>query len=184
MPRWLTPVFAGLFALAAARADDKGTVTEIDGLKSTTPAAWKAKEVTAPNRVYHFILPKAKDDKYDAECIVFFFGAGGGGGVKPNVTRWKGMIAPPEGKNIDDVSKVEELKIGNVKATVLDAQGTYTHKMRPFDPTEVGEKRADYRLIGVVFESQNGPYYIRLVGPAKTIEAHKKGFDEWLKSLK
>ena len=66
----------------------------------------------------------------------------------------------------------------------MDATGTFTHKMRPFDPNEKGEKRANYRLVNVFFDSPKGPYFIRLVGPAKTIEAHKKGFDEWLKSLK
>lgn len=184
MLRFTVAASVGLALLAGVRADDKGKLTEIDGLKSRTPDGWKEKEVTAQNRVYHFILPKEKDDKHDAELIVFFFGPGGGGGVKGNIERWKGMIAAPEGKKIDDVAKVEELKVGDVKATVVDATGTYTYKMRPFDPNEKGEKRENQRLIGVVFESPKGPYFIRLVGPAKTVEAHKKGFDEWLKNFK
>ena len=185
MTRFVPTALVGLALLAGvARADDKGTATELDGLKSRTPEGWKAQEIQSRNRVYHFVLPKSKGDKYDAELIVFFFGPGGGGGVKANIDRWKGMIAPPEGKKIDDVSKTEQLKIGDVKATVVDATGTYTHKMRPFDPNEKGEKRENYRLIGVVFESPNGPYFVRLVGPAKTVEANKKGFDEWLKNFK
>lgn len=175
----------GLLLLAAAvRADDKGTATEIDGLKSTAPAAWKAKEAAAPNRVYHFVLPKEKDDKYDGELIVFHFGNGQGGTAAANIERWKKMITPAEGKKIDDVSKVEETKIGGAKATVVDVHGTYTYKMRPFDQNEKGEQRENYRLIGVVLETANGPYFIRVTGPAKTVEAHKKGFDEWLKGMK
>jgi hypothetical protein len=166
----------------AARADDKGTVTEIDGLKSTAPAAWKAKEATG-SRVYYFVLPKEKGDKFDGELIVSYF-MGQGGTVADNVKRWKAMITPPEGKTIEDVSKTEEYKVGKGKATVFDASGTYTHKARPFDPNEKGEKRENYRMIAVFLETPNGPYFIRVAGPANTIEAHKKEFDEWLKGMK
>ena len=183
MRRILTAV-VGLAVLAGARADDQGTVTELDGLKSKVPSAWKAQEIKTRERVYHFVIAKEKDDKHDAEMLVFFFGPGGGGGVKANLERWKKMIEPADGKKIDDVSKTEELTIGAVKATVLDATGTYTYKMRPFDPNEKGEKRENYRLIGVVFESPNGPYFIRFIGPAKTVEANKKAFDHWLKNFK
>ena len=185
MKRTAVIAVTGLALLAvAARADDKGTATEIDGLKSTAPAGWKAKETNAPNRVYHFVLPKEKDDKFDGELIVFHFGNGQGGTAAANIDRWKKMITPSEGKKIDDVSRVEETKVGGAKATVVDVHGTYTYKMRPFDPNEKGEQRENYRLIGVVLESANGPYFIRVTGPAKTIEAHKKGFDEWLKGMK
>ena len=172
-----------LFAKVAC-AENKGPVTEIDGLKSKTPDTWKQQEPNSSMRAYHFIIPKEKGDEHDAELIVFFFGRGGGGGVKANITRWKGLITPPEGKTIDDVAKVEEMKVGEVKVTVFDASGTYTHKTRPADPNDKGEKRDNYRLIGVVFESPNGPYFIRLAGPAKTVEANKKGFDNWLKNFK
>src|SRR5262249_14609578 len=150
-----TALAALALCAATARADDKRVETELGGLKSQAPESWKQKEITTPNRVLHFIIPKDKDDKYDGELIVFFF-EGGGGGVKANIERWKGMIAPPEGKKIDDVAKVDEVKIGDAKATVLDAQGTYTYKMRPFDANEKGEKREGYRLIGVVFETPKG----------------------------
>jgi hypothetical protein len=172
----------GLAILAvAARAEDKGIITEIDGLKSTTPASWKAKEATQ-FRAYYFVLPKEKGDQYDGELIVFFFGKGSGGSVESNITRWKGMITPPEGKKIDDVSKIEEIKIGTAKATVLDVSGTYLQKASPKDAT--GEKRENYRLIAAVLETPNGPHFIRATGPAKTMEANKKGIEEWLKGMK
>jgi hypothetical protein len=184
MLRYMTAAALGLtFCAIFASAQNKGGETELGGLKSRVPQSWQQKEVNTPNRVLQFALPKQKDDKYDGEMIVFFFD-GGGGSVKANIDRWKNMITPPEGKKIDDVSKVDELKIGEAKATVLDAQGTYTYKMRPFDPNEKGEKRENYRLVGVVFETSRGPYFIRLVGPAKTIAANKQGFDDWLRNFK
>ena len=42
----------------------------------------------------------------------------------------------------------------------------------------------DYRQLYVILDTKEGQYYMTLVGPAKTIEKHKKGFDAWLKNFK
>jgi hypothetical protein len=166
--------------VAGARAADKGEVVEIDGLKSAAPASWKKGQPT--NQMQHavFALPKAEGDKEDATLTVFFFGPGGGGGVDANVKRWQGMFKAPAGEN----SKTEKSKVGDVQVTTVDLNGTYLFKARPFDPNAKAEEKPDFRMIGVVFASKNGPYFMRLVGPAKTVEKHKKDFDEWLKNFK
>src|SRR5262249_4039389 len=115
------------------------------------------------------------------ELVIYFFGKGGGGGLEANVERWKKQITPPDGKKIDDVMKRDSFKVGEVRVTVVDLQGTY---QSPQLPNQKSEKIANARMVGVVFDSQNGPYFFKLVGPAKTIESHKKGFDEWLKNFK
>jgi hypothetical protein len=180
---------AGVAPLLALRADEKkdeekGVVVEIDGLKSAVPAEWKQQEVSSQFRVYHFRIPHVAEDKTDAEMIVFFFGPGGGGSADANVKRWKGMFIPPEGKKIDDVAKVDSFKVGDVNVTYLDVEGTYRFKERPFDPASKEELRPDHRLLGVVFESPKGPYFFRLVGPAKTVAENKKTFEDWIKGFK
>ncbi len=182
---WVT----GVMPLLAMRADEKKDETkeiviEIDGLKSTAPADWKSEKVTAKFRTHHFRIPHVADDKTDAELTIFFFGTGSGGSADDNVKRWKGFFIPPEGKKIEDVSKVENFKVGNVDVTYLDVQGTYKFKERPFDPTSKEELRPDYRMLGVVFESPKGPYFFRMVGPAKTVEQNKKAFEDWVKGFK
>ena len=179
---------AGITPLLALRADDKKeekkrAVVEIDGLKSAVPADWKQEEVTSKFRTHHFRIPHVPDDKTDAEMMIFFFGAGSGGSADANVKRWKGMFIPPEGKKIDDVAKVENFKVGDVNVTYLDVQGTYRFKERP-DPRSKEELRPDQRMLGVVFESPKGPYFIRLVGPAKTVTHNKKAFEDWVKGFK
>jgi len=182
---WVT----GVMPLLAMRADEKKDETkeiviEIDGLKSTAPADWKSEKVTAKFRTHHFRIPHVADDKTDAELTIFFFGTGSGGSADDNVKRWKGFFIPPEGKKIEDVSKVENFKVGNVDVTYLDVQGTYKFKERPFDPTSKEELRPDYRMLGVVFESPKGPYFFRMVGPAKTVKQNKKAFEDWVKGFK
>src|SRR5947207_15261906 len=104
-------VLAFATAMTESKAkDDKGTVVEIDGLRSKTPADWKEEAVANKMRYMQFKLPKAKGDKDDAELVIF---KGLGGTAKQNLERWKAQFAPPKGKTIDEASKVEELKVGD-----------------------------------------------------------------------
>ena len=183
-----TALLAGLALLSgrpAPAVDDKGTVVELGNLKSRAPADWKFGETANKFRLYQAKLPKADGDKEDAELIIFYFGPGGGGGTKENIQRWKGQFAAPEGKKIDDVSKVTEMKVGGAPATFLDiTSGTYRFKERPFDPNAPVTEKKDYRLFGVILEADKGPYFIRVTGPAKTMAKHKGEFDNWLKNFK
>lgn len=184
MSRFAIAALMGLSLTFGLRADDKGTETEIDGLKSRAPSNWKSEDPTGQNRVYQFTIPKADGDKEDALLIVFFFGTGQGGGIEANIQRWKNMVKPAEGAKESDAYKTTEFKIGDVKATMFEANGTYMLKKRPFDPNEKAEPRPDYRMVAVILETKNGPYYIRMYGPKKTMEANKKGFEDWIKNLK
>jgi hypothetical protein len=171
--------------MSVSRAGEgKGTEVTLDNLKSRTPADWKMQQPSSKLRAYQFAVPKVGGDKEDAELLIFFFGPGGGGGVAENLKRWQGFFQPPEGKSIDDVSKVEKFNVGNVKVTYLDVQGTYLYKNPPFAPNAKVERKANFRRFGVIFESPNGPYFITLTGPGKTMEQAKKGFDSWLKNFK
>lgn len=164
---------------AEGRAQDKkGAVVELDELKAAAPVEWKAEEPTSRMRYLQFRLPHTEGDKADAELVIF---KGLGGTAAENVRRWKDQFRPPQGKSIDDVSKVAEIKIGGHPATYLDVSGTYLFKAKPIDK---GEPRPDYRMLGIHFEGPKNNFHIKLVGPAKTVERYKVGFDEWLKALK
>lgn len=188
---WVLLLSLGVLAWAAPadraddKKDDKGTVVEVAGFKSKVPADWKPVELTERQknfgRLFQFEVPKGKDDKYDAEMYVTRL-AGDGGGAKANVERWKGQFTAPEGKKVE--TKSEEIKVGDTAVTYADIEGSYKYKKDPFSPTEKEELRPNYRLIGVVFPGKDDTYFIRFLGPTKTVEANKKAFDEWLKGLK
>jgi hypothetical protein len=163
------------------KGNGKGAVVDLDGLKSTTPGDWKEEAPSNRMRYMQFRLPKKGDDKEDAELIIF---KGLGGGSKANIDRWKGMFIPPEGKTIEDVSKVVEIKIGDRPAAYLDIQGTYEFSAQPFNPQSKKERKPNYRMLAIYFDGPDNPYQIKLTGPAKTVEAYKKGFEEWVKSCK
>lgn len=158
-----------------------GDVVKIDYLESKPPAEWKEEPVTSKLRHKQFRLPKVKGDTDDAEIIIF---RGISGTADQNLKRWKDMFIPPEGKKIDDVAKVTQMKLGALDAYYLDVAGTYKFKERPFDPQSKEVRRANQRMVAVQVEGKTAPYQIRFVGPAKTVEHYKKGFDDWLKGFK
>jgi len=164
-----------LVTLAAA-----GTPVELGGLKAQAPAAWKESPASSPMRAKQFTVPGKAGD---AEIVVFFFGQGQGGSVEDNVARWKKQFEPPAGKTIDQVSKTETLKGAGGTITVLDISGTYMFKARPMDPAP-GEPRPNHRMLAAVLPTPQGNYYIRLVGPDKTVAAAAKDYTTWLKSFK
>jgi hypothetical protein len=170
-----------LLAWGTARADDKGTVVDLDGLKSKAPAEWKEEKPSSRLRLAQFRLPAQGGDKEDADLAIF---KGISGSSKDNIKRWKDQFAPPEGKTIDDVSKVETLKVSGSEAFYLDVAGTYKYKFPPFDPNAKVTLKPNYRMLAIQFEGPKDVYHIKLTGPAKTIEYYKKGFDEWFKAFK
>jgi len=165
--------------LLPAHADDKGTEVKFGDLKSTTPASWKPGKFGG-FRFMEFKLPHHKDDEVDGDLAIF---KGFGGSKKENLTRWKGQFIAPEGKSIDDVTKVEEMKVADCEVLYVDISGTYLEGP-PMLPAAQKKKRPGYRMLAVQFEAPDDKYHIKLVGPAKTIEKHKKEFDEWLKGFK
>jgi hypothetical protein len=159
----------------------KGVVVDLDGVKSTPPGEWKEEAPANRMRYMQFRLPKKDGDKSDAELIIF---KGLGGGGKANIERWKKQFVPPKDKKIDDVAKVKEIKIGDRPALYLDVEGTYLFNPQPFDPRSKTEEKPNYRMLAIYFDGSDNPYQIKLTGPAKTVEAYKKGFDEWVKNFK
>ncbi|HSQ54826.1 MAG TPA: hypothetical protein VLM40_03700 [Gemmata sp.] len=180
--------FLATVALSATARDDQGTPVELAGMKSVAPADWKKEEPTTKFRMGQFKLPKATGDAEDAELAIFS-GLPGGGSVQANLARQEKKFEVPEGKKPEDIIKTEKMKLGGKYEAVLqDIQGTYLKKFPPFDPNAKITRVTDYRQLYVIFESKEGNstviYSMTLLGPAKTVEKHKKAFVDWLKNFK
>jgi hypothetical protein len=155
---------------------------EIAGMKSKTPAGWKEEPTTSDMRLAQFKLPKADGDPEDAQVIVYYF-RGGSGTADQNLQRQRAKFKPAEGKDKVE-EKLDKVKVGSVEAPYQDLTGSFLQKKRPFDPSDKGVERANYRQLYVVVITDKGDYYPTMIGPAKTVEKHKKEFEDWLKSFK
>jgi len=158
---------------------EKGTEVTIAGLKSTAPPTWMSQKPANRLRLFQFKLPKATDDKEDAELFALEMH----GKPADNLSRLKELFVLPADVAREKVVKETKLELKGAALTVLDIQGTYLVKTKPIDQA-VKETRPDYRMIAVLWESKEGGYTIRLIGPRKTIERHAASFVDWLKNFK
>jgi hypothetical protein len=167
-----TSALAILVVTAAAQAA---------GFTFTAPDGWKTVPTSSNMRVAQFALPRAAGDAADAELIVYFFG-GSGGTVAANIERWIGQMQQPDGRSSAAVAKQTPRTLNGLAATLVDVSGTYVAEMTP--GTKERHNSPNFRLRAVVIETPGGPYFVKLVGPAKTVAAHEKTFEQFLASVR
>ena len=143
-------------------------------LTFTRPAAWTDRAPASSMRFAEFVVPRASGDAEDGELIVYYFG-GTGGTVDANLQRWTSQFQSTK-EPIRTTSTVNNLRL-----TSLDVSGTYVAEVRP-GSTERHNKPG-FRMRATVVETPKGPYYIKLTGPAATIDQAGAAFEQFLKSL-
>jgi hypothetical protein len=163
--------------------DDKGKLVELGGMKSLTPAEWKEEKPGSSLRTLQFRVPHAENDPSDAELVVFYFGKGGGGSADDNIKRWKAKFVAPKGKTSDEMTKIDKFKVSNRDVVLVDISGTYLFQ-NPGKGDAPKEARPDHRMLAVILDTAEGPYFITLIGPQRTVERHQKAFVDWIKNFK
>ena len=176
--KYLSALIASAVLAGAALAAD----VEIAGMKSKTPAGWKEEEPSSTMRLTQFKLPRAEGDPEDAELIVFRF-PGGSGTAEQNLQRQRAKFKPAAGKDKVE-EKLDKIKVGTTEAPYQDLTGTLLSKFPPNAPNAKVTEKANYRQLYVILLTDKGDFYPVLVGPAKTVEKHKKDFEDWLKNFK
>jgi hypothetical protein len=150
-------------------------------LKFTAPPGWQTRAASSTMRVAEFVLPGRDAAAGSAELVIYYFG-GGGGSVDANIQRWLGQMQQPDGRATSDVAARAAKMINGLKVSLLDVSGTYVAEVRP-GATEK-HNSPGFRMRTAVVETPRGPYYLKLVGPAPTVETWNTSFNEFLASLK
>ena len=167
---------------AFAIADDKPVKVKLGGLSAEAPAAWKSEKPSNNLRAYQFKLAGEKGGPGDAELMIM---TGSEPKAEKVFPRWRATFVPPEGKTADDVGKVKKIDgVKGAKIDVLDCDGTWKYRERPFDPKSKEELRDEYRVIWVIVNDDDEASHIRLSGPKETVDKHYPAFEKFLKSLK
>lgn len=150
-------------------------------LKFTAPTGWNEEKTTSAMRVAQYKLPKVEGDKEDASVVLYYFGQGQGGGVAANIERWIGQMKQGDGSDSGSKPKEESFTVNGLKVTTVDVSGTYTAETAPGS----GEfhNSPNYRLRAAVIETAKGSYYLKVVGPEKTIVRWSQSIDAFLKSV-
>ena len=151
------------------------------GLTFTAPDGWKTVPTSSAMRVAQYAVPRAAGDAQDGDLVVYYFG-GTGGTVEANIERWVAQMQQPDGRPSSVVSKRQSRTVNGMKVTLVDVPGTYVAEVTPGSPQR--HNSPNFHLRAAVIETSNGPYFIKLTGPAKTIAASEKAFESFLASVK
>lgn len=154
----------------------------VPALKYDAPKEWTSKPPSSSMRVAEFTLPKADGDAEDAALTIYFFGAGQGGNVQANIDRWISQMAQPDGKTSSAVAKTTKLTANGLNITLVDVSGTYVAEVSPGSTERLN--KPGFRQRAAVIETAEGPYFVKLVGPAKTVARWDESFITFLKSVK
>jgi hypothetical protein len=171
------------FTLSTALIVSAVTLTAAATLKFDAPAGWVSKPPASSTRVVEYTLPKTTPDTEDAALAVYFFPGQGGGTVQANIDRWVGQMTQPDGRASKDVAKTTTFQTtAGLKVTLLDLTGTYVAELSPGAAERFN--KPGFRLRAAVIEAPDGPYYVKLTGPAATVTKWDKEFLAFVKSAK
>ncbi|PYS69808.1 MAG: hypothetical protein DMF69_15650 [Acidobacteria bacterium] len=179
MTNMLKPIAFAVAIFLAALTSGASPNQSTANLKFTAPAGWVEEKPSSNMRVGQFKLPKAADDTEDASLVVYYFGQGQGGGTAANIERWVGQMKQPEGTATKPSE--ETLTVNGLKVTSVDVRGTYTAETAPGSGTF--NNSPNFRLKAAVIETPKGSYYVKVVGPEKTIGKWDTSIAEFVKSF-
>jgi hypothetical protein len=143
-------------------------------LRLNVPDGWVSERPSSGMRVSQYQLPAAEGDPEAASLVVYYFGPGQGGSVDANLERWIGQIQTPK-----DKAKTETTSVNGMKVTLLDVTGTYAAGDMGGGG---GPAKPNFRMRAGVIETPKGAYFIKLVGPEKTVAKWDQAFQEFVKS--
>ena len=165
---------------AAEEETKAGTLVQVENVRWRVPATWVTETPSSGFRKGQYRLPRAEGDPEDATCVVFYF-RGEGGAVQANLERWSGQFEQPDGRPSREVAKIERTEVNGLKQTRMDLTGTYLFSPTPMMPPT--ERKPGFRLLAAVIETSTGPWFVKLVGPEKTVAKWEGSFFELLESF-
>ena len=172
---------ATLVAVLSVLALHAVAAAQKSSLKFTIPPGWIEEERSSSMRVAQFRLPKAAGDTDDASLVLYYFGQGQGGSATANVERWVSQMQQDDGSASKDKAKEEHFEANGLKFTTLDVTGKYVAETAP--GSGVTQNKPGYRMRAAVVDTPNGSYYVKLVGPEKTVTEWNNSFLSYLKSF-
>ena len=169
-------------ALILAFVAATGHAAPAGALSYDAPSAWRTRPPASGMRVAEFVVPKAQGDAEDAELVIYYFGGGGVGTADADIDRWIGQVQQPDGSPSAAKARRATRTINGLKVSMVDVSGTYTAEMRPGAAEHYN--KPNFRVCAAVVETPRGPYYIKMIGPAKTVAAAQADYAKLLDSLR
>lgn len=182
----LLGTLATLFANFAVAQDAKTTPVELSNgkLLLAAPADWVQVKPKSNIVQYEFSAPKLDEKEKDKAARITFTASGGS--IEDNLVRWYGQFEQADKSSTKDKSKVEKFEVAGQTIHFVDIPGNFKDTMGagPFAPSKAPTLRENYRMLGAIIETKDlGNHYVKITGPADTVEKLAEGFKKMLKEL-
>lgn len=165
--------------VSVGKTADDGTKV-IGPFSIKIPKKWLETPPSSGMRMAQFTI---NGDGGPAELVVYYF-RGGGGSIDANLTRWYGQFQTAKGPVTNETANRLDREIGGLKVTTVDVTGTYTAAMSPANPAGPKHNKPDSQMLAAIIQTSAGPFFFKMVGPAKTVGAAKGEWDAMIESIK
>lgn len=133
------------------------------------PKAWERVKPRTRIIEAEYSLPKTESEAFDGRMTLMR----AAGSNEQNLNRWAGEFSLN-----GDQAKTAKVKLGMVEVTTVELKGTW--KGSSFNPVE---PRPEYGLRAAIIPLGGGDqFFIKLIGPEKTLARFKAEFDAFVKS--
>ncbi|MBU0509298.1 hypothetical protein KKH27_10725 [bacterium] len=154
-------------------------VLDLDTMLAVLPEGWTRTEPTGAMRMAQINIGPVKGDTIPAELAVFHF-PGTGGSAKSNIQRWHGQLKGPHGEPGGQVAKTDTMMVGLLTVITTDVTGTQIGGGAMMG-TGPAEDIPHSRMIASVIETPAGNWFVKVVGPEKTVTAHEQNIRNFVK---
>jgi gluconolactonase len=114
-----------------------------------------------------------KDEKEELQARITIMASGGS--IEANVERWKSQFDLAN----KEAAKFEKKEVAGMTVHLADLVGTYKEMM-----ASPPKKSENYRMLGAIIETKNaGNYYVKITGPAATVEKLKTDFNKMVQEM-
>ena len=169
-----------LAATAAATAEDETKKVEAGGLSFQVPTDWKVNPPSNQMRLMEIQVGPAEGDEEPAELVVYAFP--GGAGTVADERRRAGSSSSSTRTASTRRSRPRTIKAQRGdEVTVVETAGRYVAAVRPGSPERVD--KPGYRLLGAILTTPRTGYFLKMVGPDKTVAEAKPAFEALVKSM-
>jgi hypothetical protein len=163
-----------------ARGGESASAAQFKGLAWTAPEGWIEEKPMTGMRLSQYRLSRTEGDEEDAVCYVSHF-SGSGGSVEANLDRWYDQFVQPDGRPSSRAAKVDKKERNGLQQTTVDVSGTFRQTTTPMGPES--EEKPNFRMLAGVIETPIGPWFVKLVGPERTVARWEKSFHEFMESF-
>ena len=103
----------------------------------------------------------------------------GAGGVEANIKRWQSQFRDESGSPPKVETKTVKGK--NVDVVRVETSGRYVAPEFPGSPKTLD--KPNFRLLGAIVVTDSASYFLKMVGPEKTMVGARPAFDELVRSI-